>query len=283
MPPKGKPPPPPEPEPEVDLKHLTPEEKQALFLKKLPDLKVAGDAPAIKAIIEGMKEHAAIEQIQVLACRQLSKLASLKDASVVEKRELIRKAGGIEIIIKALEKHSATDELHKEAAAALCNMTNTHNNLHLQQFGDKGGIERIIKAMHTFKADREMQTLSCHAVHNLAAVSFNAEKIAAACGIERVITALASHEHLDIQLHGCGALQVLSISAENRSRIVEAGGIERLISAMIKYHDSIKMAEFCCGALVNVGCATPKLKGALIASRGAQGVRDAMQRAMKHP
>ena len=263
---------------------LTVEEKRALFLKKLPELKAAGDAAAVKEIVEGMKAHEAIVQIQVIACRQLAGLAGMKDrAAAAEKRDLIRKVAGVEQILKALGAHGASEELHREAFSGLCHLTNSHNLKVVEKMGELGAIEPILAGMQAFMSDLELQKLACLAVHNLAHVSHNANKIAAAGGIERVTTAMELHLNLDVQLNGCGALQVLSISADNRSRIVAAGGVERMVSAMIKFHDSVVVAELCCGALLNVGCATPQMKSKLVATRGVQGVKAALHKVMEHP
>ena len=271
------------PEPEVPARPLTVEEKRALFLKKLPDLKTAGDAAAVKEIIEGMKAHEAVEQIQVMACRQLAGLASMKDhAAAAEKRDLIRKFAGVEQVLKALGAHGACEELHREAFASLGHLTNSHNAKVKERMGELGAIERIVAAMRAFKSDLEVQALGCKGLHNLAHVSHNATKIAVAGGIEQVTAAMERHDNLDVQLHGSGALQVLSISADNRGRIVAAGGLERLVSAMVRF-DNVDVAESCCGALVNVGCATPQMKSKLVATRGVQGVRSAFQKVMHHP
>ena len=280
MPPKAAAPP---PEPEEPARPLTVEEKRARFLKKLPELKAAGDAAAVKEIIQGMKEHVAVEQIQVMACRQIAGLASMKDhAAAAEKRDLIRKFAGVEQVLRALGAHGACEELHREAFVALGHLTNSHDAKVKEKMGELGAIERIVAAMRAFKSDLEAQALCCRGLHNLAHVSHNATKIAAAGGIEQVSAAMERHGNLDVQLHGCGTLQVLSISADNRGRIVAAGGLERLVNAMVKF-DNIDLAESCCGALVNVGCATPQMKSQLVATRGVQGVRSLLHKVMQHP
>jgi len=275
----SKPPPPPA-EPEVPARELTVEEKRVLFIKKLPDFKIAGD---IMAIIEGMREHETVEQIIVIACRQLNGLATTKDGSAGEKRDQIRKLNGLERIIKAMDDHGSVAELYREAFALLCHLTITQSNMHKEKFGDAGGIERLLAGMQAHESDIEVQKLGCAALHNLSVVSFNADKIATACGIHRVCTAMEKHTHLDIQLHGCATLQILSICAANRSTIVAAGGVERIINAMTKHHLNIELAEFSCGALLNVGCATKEVRGKLAASGSLQSVKSAVQRAMAHP
>lgn len=272
--------PPPPAEPEVPEKELTVEEKRARFIKKLPEHKAAGE---VKAIIEGMKEHMEVAQIQVIACRQLNGLATTKDGSAGEKRDLIRKLGGLEALIKSMNAHKKVDELYKETFAGLCHLTITQSMMHKEKFGDAGGIELLVEGMHAHKSDLEVQKLACAALHNLAVVSFNAQKIAAACGIEGVCTAMEAHAHLDIQLHGCATLQILSIAANNRSRIVAAGGIERIVSAMTKHHLHVELAEFSCGALLNVGCATKEIKDKLAASGSMQSVKFAIHKAISHP
>lgn len=192
---------------------LTEEEKRAVFLKKLPELKAAGDLPAIKQIIEGMGQFDSVAQIQVVACRQINKLATIKDGSANEKRNLIRKVGGLERIVKTIDAHGAVEELYIEAFEALCHLTHTQNLTHKEQFGESGGIKRIVAGMLSHAGAVELQRLACEALHNLAVVSFNSEKIAAEGGIERVVAALEAHTLPDIQLHGCGALQILSIQA----------------------------------------------------------------------
>ena len=47
--------------------------------------------------------------------------------------------------------------------------------------------------------------------------------------------------------------------------------------------DSVVVAESCCGALLNVGCATPQMKSKLVATRGVQGVKAALHKVMEHP
>jgi len=114
MPPKGKEPPPPV-EPEVPARPLTEEEKRAQFLKKIPELRAAGDGPNLKKLVEGMAQFISATgefadrnaQIQVVACRHINKLVTIKDGSANEKRDLLRKAGGLEQIIKTLDAHGA--------------------------------------------------------------------------------------------------------------------------------------------------------------------------------
>ena len=269
-----------EPEPEVPLRPLTEDEKRAIFLKKLPDHKAAGE---VKEICEGMQQFEKVAQIQTIALRQLNSLATTKDGSAPEKRDLIRKFSGLERVIKALDSHGDDKELYKEAFACLCHLTQTHSTMHKEKFGDTGGIERIVVGMAELKSDQDLQKLGCVALHNLASVSFNCDKIAAASGIERLLDALELYSVLEIQLHACGALQILSVAAENRSRIVAGGGCERIVTAMTRHPLSVELAEHTCGALFNVGCATPALKDKLTASRDAQSVRGALQRAMAQP
>ena len=220
MPPKGKEPPPPA-EPEVPARPLSEEEKRTLFLKKIPELRAAGDGPHLKQLIEGMAQFVSASgefaernaQIQVIACRHINKLATVKDGSANEKRDLLRKAGGLEQIIKTIDAHGALQELYKEAFEALCHLGHTQNSTHKQTFGDSGGVERIVAGMHSHAGNADLQRFACAALHNLADVSLNSEKIAEKGGIERIIAALEVHADPSIQLDGCGALQILSIQA----------------------------------------------------------------------
>lgn len=279
MPSKGAPGKAAEPEQELPSRPLTEDEKRALFLKKLPEHKAAGE---VKEICEGMKRFETVAQIQTIAIRQLNSLATTKDGSAPEKRDLIRKFGGLERVIKAFS-HKDVKELYKEAFSCLCHLTQTHSTMHKVKFGEAGGIELIVAGMADLKSDQESQKLGCVALHNLASVSFNCDKIAAASGIERILDALELYSLVEIQLHACGALQSLSVASENRSRIVAGGGCERIVTAMTRHPLHVELSELACGALFNVGCATPALRDTLTASRDVQSVRGVFTRAMAQP
>ena len=200
-----------------------------------------------------MRTFGQVVQIQIIACRSLNKLI----AADGEKRDQAWKAGGLAAVLAAMEMHGTVEELYTEAVAALCHMarySSEHNKAQKEKFGDSGGIEKITAGMRARKADVEVQKLACMALHNLAGLSFNGEKIAAAAGIESILEAMPRHAHQDVQLHGCGALQALTILADNRSRAVAAGATELLVAAMAKYPNDVRLAEMASGALVNVGC-----------------------------
>jgi len=69
----------------------------------------------------------------------------------------------------------------------------------------------------------------------------------------------------------------------NRGRIVASGGIERILAAMTKHPKNVKLAEYCCGVLLNVGCATAQMKPKLIESRSVQSIRSLLQRVVHEP
>jgi hypothetical protein len=265
-------------EPEDPAKPLTEQEKIQRLLKKLPDLREAGD---IKAIVEGMGNFEKDPQVQVVACRQLNKLVAGSDAG--ERRDLLWKVGGLQRLVKAHDDHLSNTEAFKETFIALCHMSNTQNLSNTEAFGKSGAIERVLKGMHSQKSDIEFQRFGCLALHHLAVKSANVQKISDACGIERILAATEAHAHEAVQLHGCGALQLIAISPENRGRIVAAGGIDRLLNAMIKHPDNIQLAEIVCGALVNVGCATQATSCKLTERRSGQSVRRALQHALAAP
>ena len=317
MPPKAAPPKGAEPPSEEPLVPLSHEERRQLFIKKLPELKAAGE---VQPICEGMKKYEALfhkddkghktkddqgnekehppfehtfskeelAQVQQIACRQLNALATTKDGTAKEKRELITKFHGVERFMNAISICDSVveplrGELYKEAMSGLCHLAVNHNSTLKENFGDQGGIEHIVAGMHTMKSDTEFHLIACRALHSLAENSFNAEKISAAFGVDRVIQAMEVHNDVGVQKHSCGALQNLSIHAENRTKIVQLGGIERIINAMTRNPLDIELAEFACGVLVNIGCATEEMKIKLSGSRGMQSMRGILQRAIAHP
>ena len=133
-----------------------------------------------------MRTFGQVVQIQIIACRSLNKLI----AADGEKRDQAWKAGGLAAVLAAMEMHGTVEELYTEAVAALCHMarySSEHNKAQKEKFGDSGGIDKITAGMRARKADVEVQKLACMALHHLAGLSFNGEKIAAAAGIESIL------------------------------------------------------------------------------------------------
>jgi hypothetical protein len=91
---------------------------------------------------------------------------------------------------------------------------------------------------------------ACRALFNILANKHdeNAMKIAAAGGIEAIVSAMRSNTgHMELQLEACRALY-----APNRQialKIASAGGIECMIVAMWTHHSNLELQSTACKSL----------------------------------
>ena len=78
----------------------------------------------------------------------------------------------------------------------------------------------------------------------------NNVKVAAAGGIEVIVTAMKNHQaSAAVQQNGCGALVDIAVNDDNKMKVVAARGMEVILTAMNNHQASTKIQQLGCRAL----------------------------------
>ena len=118
----------------------------------------------------------------------------------------------------------------------------------------KAELRKIMRKMIMHKANATIQVEACMALRRLSINATAKVAIAAAGGIERVLSAMAGHSgDADVQ---CAALRTLSSLAlgneDNAKQIAEARNINTVLGAMLRHRDVADVQYLSCEILKQV-------------------------------
>lgn len=230
-------------------------------------VRAAGEAGVIEALMKPLMVHTTNADIQEQGMLLLRSLSS--NADNVPK---IMAAGGVEVIMAAMDEHLQNPVIQEAGCATLCNFTEATNP---QQEGVKndglrtaprsqadekavakanhGGIRVVVAALQAHADDVAVLTASCRAIRSLCARTDNQVKAAVAGGIEALVSTLRIHvDNPTIMELASGAMAAITGIAVNKAKADETGGIEAVIASLAQHPMDAAVQEHGCRALASV-------------------------------
>ena len=186
-------------------------------------------AGGCKIILEAMRAHKTVADVQEQGCRALKNLAATDEA-----KKSISHEGGIQVILDAMRHHTQQQHVTEHACQALINLV-ADNYDNKRVLADQGGIRLLLQTMAAHRQRAEIQHYACRLLLSL---TYNnpdlKHKVVAEQGIEEILDTMQAHEsHVGVQEMACGALDNIAWSDQLlRKRVKDAGAVRVVESAM---------------------------------------------------
>jgi hypothetical protein len=221
------------------------------------------DLDDIYVIIEAMEKHSGKAYIQELGCTVLRMLTefshhlSIENDTNLKNGETMLKGpkkigdiGGIEVILKGMQKYESDANIQEQGCAVLCNIARDDN---IVKIGNLGGIEVMLNGMKKHKSNANVQEKGFAALSNLAIDDNLDMKIISLGGIEVILNGMKTHENADnVFRSGCMALRNLTCNIATAEGVGHLGGIQVILNGMKKFENIADIQEQGCGVLRNL-------------------------------
>lgn len=195
------------------------------------DDKIA-NAGGCKLILEAMRAHKTVTDVQEQGCRALKNLAATGEA-----KKSIAREGGIKVILEAMQEHTKEHSVQEHGCQALMNLA-ADNYDNKKTVASQGGISIALKAMREHPQNAEIQH---HVCRLLLSLTYNnpdlKHQVVGEGGIEEILNAMQTHEnHVHVQETGCGALDNIAWSDKVLQKRVKDAGAVRVVEAAMGAH-----------------------------------------------
>ena len=224
----------------------------------------------ISGLVGLMEKHREEANIQANACSALRDLA----LSGTDTKQKIQDAGGVAMVVSAMQQHEGSIDVQQEASAALSTLA---KDFAITDESISEGIILLLRCMRKHKTIVSVQIKAGSALSNLAEHSDNRELIVAENGIPIILDAMKAHLlDANVQASACAALSQLARHEYNRKRIEEVGGISDIVNAMKKHPKVTDVQECCCEVLQRLSLDADKRK-LIVAAQGISAIVGAME------
>ena len=203
------------------------------------------EAGAIHIILQTMKQHPSAPEVQASACGTLRVLAQ----DNLKHKDLIAKAGGIPIILQAIQQHQAPQV--QQAGCHALGYLALHHEQNNDMIVQAGAIPIILQMMKQHPSAAEVQASACHALCVLAEGNRKHKYMISRAGaIPIILHAIEHHPSAaDVQETACRALIVLAPNnLQNQDMI--AGTIPLLLYAINREPSAPRVHKWACRVLV---------------------------------
>ena len=159
----------------------------------------------------------------------------------------IREAGGIQAILRAMQRHVTSEDVQQCACKALTNLAANIGNRFT--IADAGGLSRIVLAMKHHSRNENVQGYACKAITNLSRNNITIKRdITHLGGIDCIVSAMRQHSCSEyVQEYACKALSNLVRNNEDSVAVIERTGvIECIIAAMHSYLPNDNLQLYAC-------------------------------------
>ena len=220
------------------------------------------------SIINAMRRFSNSSKIQTRGCKALAEMACKGLPNI----ESIIDKGGSEVILKAMEKHRAEEDLQKEACRAIECITHGSNQ-GKQSFGlnGKDAIVSILHSMGDHPNSAKLQRLACKSLSSIAENHADCSQcIVSKGGLDVIRKTLKYHDDntevieaaFDILINMSSAVNKCSLDEE----IAMTVSLDRILATMLLYRKNEKMQSQGM-ALLCILCKTSPRNRAKVASR----------------
>jgi len=195
------------------------------------------------SIITAMKRFSNSSKVQSRGCKALAEVAA-KGLSNVE--SLVDK-GGPEMILTAMEKHRAEEDLQKEACRAIEVITKKyHKGKHAFGVNGHDAIVALIKSMEDHSSSPKIQRLNCRALASLVGEQIESSRILVAeGGLKAIRQALKNHDSSIEVIENAFDLLFSVLNSANSylldEEVAMTISVERILSIMTFFRDNEKM------------------------------------------
>ena len=195
-----------------------------------------------------------------------------------DNQEDIVKAGGIEAVVKAMDRFPSHSGTQDEACWVLGTLA--INDDHKSAIAEKGGLRAIILAMYLLENNAEFQTTCLEVISHLVnGHMLNKVVVCESGGISPIVTAMNQHS-TSTRILGLAIMLLANIAADcgvAKTMIIEAGGIAAIFSAMMAHKTNVEIQECGCGFIANLSCSNDTAKFLVSQSGGIGFVLAAMK------
>ena len=195
------------------------------------------------SIISAMKRFSNSSKIQTRGCKALAEMASKGLPNI----ESIIDKGGSEIILTAMEKHRAEEDLQKEACRAIEVITK-NSNQGKQSFGynARDAIVALLNCMGDHPSSAKIQRLTCRALAGIAAGHAEcSQTLVAEGGLATIRRTLKNHDDNTDVIENAFDILISIASAVNKCSLDEeiamTISLDRILATMLLYRHSEKM------------------------------------------
>lgn len=187
-------------------------------------------------------------------------------------------AGGVPILLKAMETHCNSEMVQARASRVLSRVI-THSSDCRAQVATCGGVKAVLAAMVMHQLSGPVQDAGCWVLKELAARSpAIQDEIATSSGIEAVLHAMESHSsNARIQAVACGVLRNMSVGHPRyQSYIASLGGVRLVLNAMATHRSEVTVQWACLWALFCLAVQNQSVQAEAVALGGLHSVVAAM-------
>lgn len=195
------------------------------------------------SIINAMKRFSNSSKIQTRGCKALAEMASKGSPNIMS----IIDKGGSEIILTAMAKHRAEEDLQKEACRAIECMARD-SDFAKQSFGLNGtnAITSILHAMRDHPSAAKLQRMACRALAAVAADHSQCSQCVVNCGgLEVIRKTLKNHDNNTDVIENAFDILINIATAVKRSELDEqiamTVSMDRILANMLLYRTNVLM------------------------------------------
>lgn len=195
------------------------------------------------SIINAMKRFSNSSKIQMRGCKALAEMAGKGMPNIMS----IIDKGGSEIIMTAMAKHRAEEDLQKEACRAI-ECIARESDLGKQSFGinAKDGVLAILHAMKDHPKASKLQRMACRALASIAADHSECSQcLVSRGGLEVIRRTLKHHDDNTEVIENAFDILINVASAVKRSALDEeiamTISMDRVLATMLLYRTNVQM------------------------------------------
>eukprot|EP00118_Oscarella_pearsei_P003089 m.12872 g.12872 ORF g.12872 m.12872 type:complete len:657 (+) comp24349_c0_seq3:630-2600(+) len=228
----------------------TPGESQVEALKYLVDMTKdqdqSLDEAAKKIILNTMKRHVSVEDIQTHCCTLFSNLLSTAtEHDYLYSNDVIR---SVNLSMKA---HGGSVPLQTAASSLLMGLSADETAAGV--IGQLGGVQDVLAALRAFPSNADIATNCCGALWSLAVNEENAKIVTEEKGLQDICTALETHgSHTELVENACSALWSLSMEENNLEVFEDICAVGMLLKATKRHIKEGKVVKNACMTLASL-------------------------------
>jgi probable inactive protein kinase-like protein SgK071 len=228
----------------------TPGESQVEALKYLVELtkdqEQGLNTEGKKIIVDIMKRHIAVEDVQVLGCNLFSNLiVTAVEDDFLYSKEVIHAAD------LAMRAHAASVPLQTAASGLIMGLSADENAA--DRIGEDGGVQDILAALRAFPNNVGIVTNCCGALWSLAVNETNAKIVTEEKGLQDIFSAMENHsQNAELIENACAALWSLSMEEDNLEVFTDIGAVGLILKAMKNHLKEAKVVKNACMTLASL-------------------------------
>jgi hypothetical protein len=142
---------------------------------------------------------------------------------------------------------------------------------------DAGAVPALVAALQTHGSVLAVAECACRALASIASTPAGQEACASGGAVPPIVAALSTHStgSQDTAKHACMALGNIALNPAGSDTCVAEGAVPLIVLALRTYAREESVAQYACGALLNLTCFTPSAIPPCLAAGGEEALRAA--------